>query len=160
MSGVTVSVEMVFCKPKNQATCSDKVASGCSEKIAKSGCCETAPNPTCSAPSEASCGDSCSFEPEEGLGKVTRNPFFNFLRDHRKCNQNASGKEIAVTGAEKWNCMDEKDKQKYIVQAFRTPKKYNQSRQNQSGSSLGPKASMESAVSMDSAVSMESLDSM
>ncbi|KAG4072421.1 hypothetical protein HA402_004353 [Bradysia odoriphaga] len=148
MSGVTVAVELVFCKPKEPEICSDEVASECSEKTAESCSAETLSSPSCDMSS--TCDDSCSFEPEEGLGKVTRNPFFNFLRDFRKCRQGMSAKEIAVDGGEKWRAMDEKDKAKYIVQAFRTPKKYYRSRKNNTMESSEPAEPMEAEESMES----------
>lgn len=150
MSGVTVKVELVFRKPNNPENCSDEATSECAEKMTESCGCEPVSSTSCDISS--ACDDSCSFEPEEGLGQVTRNPFFNFLRVFRKCSAGMSGKEIAVKGAEKWNAMDEKDKTKYIVQAFHTPKKYYKSRKSKSMESVGPAELMETE-------SMESVES-
>lgn len=106
----------------------------------KASCSKSAskPNPSktsCSKPAADPCKTSCSKPAEapcesDSDAKITRNPFFNFLRDFRVCHQDESSKEIAVNGGKQWNTMSEKDKSKYIIQAFRTPKKYNRSKMN------------------------------
>lgn len=150
MSDVTVTVELVFRKPQEE-NCSDEEESACAEEMAES--CD--PKPTCDITPK--CDESCSFEPEEGLGKVTRNPFLNFLRDFRKCSAGMSAKDIAVQGAEKWNAMEECDKVKYIVQAFRTPKKYYK-KKNKAMELVGEPMETES-METESMGSMEAMES-
>ncbi len=164
-------------KPKKGATsCSKKVVVGCPEKSSEDSCSKPLTSPceescpmstaspceescpmsaaspceeSCSKSSENPCPDTCGSDSDEDLGKVTRNPFFNFLRDYRRCHKNISAKEIAMDGAEKWRCMSDQGKAKYIVQAFHTPKKYYRRR-----------ASMQKVESMDSMDAVESTESM
>lgn len=130
-------VQLVISKSKKSAAnCSKTVKNQCTEKLADvcskpvsepSSACKQVP--TCSRTTEDPCDP---VSDDLTLGKITRNPFFNFLREVRKCHQNESAKEIAVRGAEQWKRMSEKSKAKYIVQAFHTPKKYYRRKSNMS----------------------------
>lgn len=55
-------------------------------------------------------------------GPVTRNPFFNFLRDYRKKHCGKSVVEIAREGAKEWRSMSEQQKEQYIKSACLAPK--------------------------------------
>lgn len=46
-------------------------------------------------------------------GRITRNPFLNFLRDMRRNARGLSVTEVASKGAELWRKMDEQQKQPY-----------------------------------------------
>lgn len=46
-------------------------------------------------------------------GRITRNPFLNFLRDMRRTARGLSITEVASKGAELWRKMDEQQKQPY-----------------------------------------------
>lgn len=46
-------------------------------------------------------------------GRITRNPFLNFLRDMRKNARGLSITQVASKGAELWRKMDEQQKQPY-----------------------------------------------
>lgn len=132
---------------KNEVTysCPEPVSAACGEiscKPASSSCDPCNEEPSCSKASERSC-NACDEKPscespcetapdDKALGKVTRNPFFNFLRVFRKCHKNMSAKELAINGAAEWKTMSEQAKSKYIVQAFHTPKKYYQSKMDSS----------------------------
>lgn len=86
--------------------------------------------------------NSCSesVEPEcmkqESPDKITRNPFFNFLRDFRLCHKGLLAKEVAIQGAEEWNQMPEESRSKYNDQASNTPKKNYQRKQKQNASAM------------------------
>lgn len=47
------------------------------------------------------------------LGKVTRNPFFNFMREFRAQHSGVSQKEMIALGAREWNCLDPQQKEKF-----------------------------------------------
>lgn len=47
-------------------------------------------------------------------GRITRNPFLNFLRDIRKNAKGLSITEVASKGAEIWRKMDDRQKQPYL----------------------------------------------
>lgn len=66
-------------------------------------CCESDANPCC--------GQDISDPP----GVVTRNPFFNFMREFRVCHQGMSIIEQAVQGGEEWNNMSKEAKSKYVL---------------------------------------------
>ncbi|KAL3271674.1 hypothetical protein HHI36_022148 [Cryptolaemus montrouzieri] len=73
---------------------------------------------TCSKPKKkkSSCGKSCKS------GKVTRNAFFNFLREFRVKHCDWPVTKIAIEGAKCWCKMSPCDKKKYIDQAHCAPK--------------------------------------
>ncbi|KAF7285475.1 hypothetical protein GWI33_010573 [Rhynchophorus ferrugineus] len=54
-------------------------------------------------------------------GKITRNPFFNFLRDFRAANRGLSISEISQKGAEAWRNMKREDKIAYYKMAKEAP---------------------------------------
>lgn len=86
---------------------------------------------SCAEPTQKmECESECSKM--ESPDKITRNPFFNFLRDFRKCNQGLLAKEVAMQGADEWNSMEAESKSKYVVQAFHAKKKYNRRNINSS----------------------------
>lgn len=160
----TVEVKLVFLKQKEPAECSKEAnvdKAGCAEPVsdtcaqpASSECGES----SCSRKDESPCANLCEAGPDEDLGMITRNPFFNYLREYRRCHKNESAKEIAIGGASKWNCMSESGKAKYIVQAFQTPKKYYRTRKNSLDTPVSPVDSASSIDLMDSAESTESMD--
>lgn len=120
MAGYIATVDIVFANPAKQAaTC--KKSDECAEKVEDTAACAS------SCPKDNPC-EPASDDPS--LGKVTRNPFFNFLRVFRRCNKNMSAKQLAMDGARKWKTMNEEARAKYIVQAFKAPKKYYQNRNN------------------------------
>lgn len=55
-------------------------------------------------------------------GKVTRNPFFNFLREFRKKHCGWNAVKVAVAGAKVWCRLDECKKQKFRKLACGAPK--------------------------------------
>ncbi|CAH1110931.1 unnamed protein product [Psylliodes chrysocephalus] len=59
--------------------------------------------------------------PKYKPGRVTRNPFLNFLRDVRRNAYGLTLYEIATKGADMWRKMDAKDKQPYCEQAKMAP---------------------------------------
>ncbi|XP_055845060.1 protamine-like [Episyrphus balteatus] len=61
-------------------------------------------------------------------GKVTRNGYFNFLREFRKTNCGLSAVETVRQGAKKWRSMSQKDKSKFIEMAKSAPKTPRRSR--------------------------------
>lgn len=138
MQKYVTEIELVFIKPSPTETrCASqgpkKVVENSCAKPASSSCDKSAEEPSCQMAAQSPCGNSCESDPhDESLGMITRNPFFNFLRDYRKCHKNVSAKVIAVDGAAEWNGMSEQSKSKYIVQAFHTPKKYYRSAKNSS----------------------------
>lgn len=120
MAGYIATVDIVFANPARQAeTCNKKVE--CAEKVEDTAACAS------SCPQD----NPCEPAPDDtSLGKVTRNPFFNFLRVFRRCNKNMSAKQLAIDGSRKWKTMNKEAKAKYIVQAFKTRKNYYQNRNN------------------------------
>ncbi|XP_057669286.1 protamine-like [Diorhabda carinulata] len=54
-------------------------------------------------------------------GKITRNPFLNFLREVRKNSHGMNVIDIVVKGANLWRKMDPKDKKVYQEQAKSAP---------------------------------------
>ncbi|KAJ8954266.1 hypothetical protein NQ314_007141 [Rhamnusium bicolor] len=64
-----------------------------------------------------------------GSGKVSRNPFINFLKDYRKSNKHALNVvELTKRGAQLWRGMNDKEKSPYISLSKQAPVKYKQSR--------------------------------
>lgn len=55
-------------------------------------------------------------------GRVTRNSFFNFLRDFRKKCCGKSMIQIAREGGRVWRCLKGKEKEKYVQMACSAPK--------------------------------------
>lgn len=47
------------------------------------------------------------------VGKITTNPFLNFLREMRKTSKNMSVTQVVSKGAELWRKMDPQQKQPY-----------------------------------------------
>ncbi|KAK9695040.1 Protamine and protamine like [Popillia japonica] len=47
-------------------------------------------------------------------GRITRNPFLNFLRDYRKNHCNMTVVQIACEGAKEWRAMSDEQKQQYM----------------------------------------------
>lgn len=130
MDNCIIDVEMVFMNQKDptcrikKMDCRPNKAEMCSPNPVCSMPASNACESSCARPMSNPCADVCTPHVDDGLGKMTRNPFFNFLRDFRKCHQNELATVVATRGAEKWNCMSDEEKSKYVVQAFRTPKKY------------------------------------
>ncbi|CAG9831277.1 unnamed protein product [Diabrotica balteata] len=54
-------------------------------------------------------------------GRVTRNPFLNFLRIFRKNAEGMSVKDIAIEGGNIWRKMDKQEKKLYLDQAKLAP---------------------------------------
>lgn len=61
-------------------------------------------------------------------GPVTRNPFFNFLRDYRKKHCGKTAVQIARDGGKEWRSMSEQQKEQYIKSACLAPKTKRKSR--------------------------------
>lgn len=56
-------------------------------------------------------------------GKITRNPFLNFLRAQRESSSAASILDISVEGASKWREMTPQQKCPYIAEAHHCPRR-------------------------------------
>ncbi|KAF2901921.1 hypothetical protein ILUMI_04266 [Ignelater luminosus] len=56
------------------------------------------------------------------VGKITRNPFFNFLREFRTLNNNLSVIAAAKAAGAIWRSMDQDQKEPYRKQAQNAPK--------------------------------------
>uniref|UniRef100_A0A903VTR4 HMG box domain-containing protein n=1 Tax=Aedes aegypti TaxID=7159 RepID=A0A903VTR4_AEDAE len=56
-------------------------------------------------------------------GKLTTNPFFNFLRDYRGKHPNLSVVDAAVEGASVWNRMGPEERAPYVKQACGHPQR-------------------------------------
>lgn len=126
MQEYITEIELVFIKPNSIQTSCESPGP---KTVPESSCAQPASTPCDTSTEERSCQkaapNSCEPDPDdESADVITRNPFFNFLRDYRKCHKNVSAKVHAVNGAAEWNAMNEQAKSKYIVQAFQTPKKY------------------------------------
>lgn len=71
---------------------------------------------------------SCHVKPRKSKvkcarpGRVTRNSFFNFLRDYRRQSCGKSMVTIAKEGARKWKCLSECEKKRYVDMACNAPK--------------------------------------
>lgn len=127
--GYIAEVQIVFPRPivptkcaaskANESVCTKKVDAASCPAPSSSGTCKMDEILSCSEPAEK----TCESVPDTSPHKITRNPFFNFLRDFRNCHKGVSAKVTAADGAQQWNTMSEKDKSKYIVQAFHTPKR-------------------------------------
>ncbi|KAJ8941577.1 hypothetical protein NQ314_010351 [Rhamnusium bicolor] len=56
-------------------------------------------------------------------GRVTRNPFLNFMRDFRKSNNGLKLTELTKRGAELWRKMNDRQKSPYCQLARQAPKR-------------------------------------
>ncbi|XP_030757182.1 protamine-like isoform X2 [Sitophilus oryzae] len=56
-------------------------------------------------------------------GKITRNPFLNFLRDFRKNNKGLKVTQLTKIGAKVWRNMNKREKSPYYRMAKEAPKK-------------------------------------
>ncbi|XP_017784726.1 PREDICTED: protamine-like [Nicrophorus vespilloides] len=74
-------------------------------------------------------------------GKVTRNPFLNFLRQFRRQHCGWSVVKIAVEGARVWCKMGKHEKEKYRREASCAPKTKYKRRKSRCGSKHGRKRS-------------------
>lgn len=105
--------------PSAASSCSQKSQSGCGPPEAA--CCPPEPccasNPPEPGPhtiDEIRDQNICFFP-----GKLTKNPFFNYLREFRKCNCGLTVTEQAAQAGQKWRCMSDQEKAPYIVQAYK-----------------------------------------
>ncbi|XP_050503934.1 protamine-like [Diabrotica virgifera virgifera] len=67
-------------------------------------------------------------------GRITRNPFLNFLRIFRKNAEGMSVKDIAIKGGNLWRKMDQQQKKLYLDQAKLAPYRPRVRRRNRSAS--------------------------
>ncbi|KAJ8943237.1 hypothetical protein NQ318_009928 [Aromia moschata] len=56
-------------------------------------------------------------------GRITRNPFLNFMRDFRKSNNGLKLTELTKRGAELWRKMNERQKSPYCQLAKQAPRR-------------------------------------
>lgn len=54
-------------------------------------------------------------------GRITRNPFLNFLREYRKGKDSRKMTSVASQAANKWKRLSEAEKRRYRKQAARAP---------------------------------------
>ncbi|XP_044763007.1 protamine-like [Coccinella septempunctata] len=101
------------------------------------GLCSSGKKTSCgqSKPKKSACGKK-SCKP----GKVTRNAFFNFLREFRVKHCDWPVTKIAVEGAKCWCKMSPCDRKKYLDMARCAPK-MKRRRKHKRGGSCGRKAS-------------------
>jgi len=55
------------------------------------------------------------------LGKITRNPFFNFLRYFRKASRGLPMAQVTKNAAKQWRTMTERDRSPYHNMARKAP---------------------------------------
>lgn len=55
-------------------------------------------------------------------GRVTRNPFLNFLRDFRTSYWGVPATQVVTLGAKEWRCLSDGQRAKYVEQAKMAPK--------------------------------------
>ncbi|GLV39484.1 hypothetical protein CBL_09629 [Carabus blaptoides fortunei] len=72
---------------------------------------------SCDSPKDGEC--CTKYRP----GKITRNPFLNFLREYRKQCCSDSILQVAIDGAKEWNNMTAAEREPYIQQAMCAPKR-------------------------------------
>ncbi|GJQ73197.1 hypothetical protein Trydic_g13580 [Trypoxylus dichotomus] len=91
-------------------------------------------------------------------GPITRNPFFNFLRDYRKKHCGWTVVQIAREGAKEWRRMSEQQKQQYKNSACKAPKiKRRRRSKRRSGSRCSSRRSSSSRCSSKSKSSRSSI---
>ncbi|CAH0564045.1 unnamed protein product [Brassicogethes aeneus] len=58
-------------------------------------------------------------------GRITKNPYLNFMRDFRRNHGGMNIIDLTKQGAEMWRNMTEKQKAPYFAQAKQAPRRYN-----------------------------------
>ncbi|GJQ73198.1 hypothetical protein Trydic_g13581 [Trypoxylus dichotomus] len=83
-------------------------------------------------------------------GRLTRNPFLNFLREYRRTHCNMSMIQIACEGAKEWRSMTDEQKQQYARRSKADPRRGKRSKTSRGSApkSVSPRESKSPRRSM------------